>query len=62
MRIKVFSTICGMIFVIIAVMHILRLSFSWEISIGGFTVPMWISYGAVAIFGYLGYAAFRLSR
>lgn len=36
-------TVAGIVFTIVAIVHLLRLLFSWEILIGGYVIPMWFS-------------------
>jgi hypothetical protein len=50
------------IFSVIALLHLLRIVFGWEVVIGGWNVPPWLSVAAFIIAGYLGYAGLRLSR
>lgn len=52
----------GIIFLLIAVLHALRLILGWEATIGGVAVPMWLSAIAVVVAGYLAYQSFRLKR
>ena len=59
---KTFSATAGIIFSIIAGLHVLRLLFKWEAVIGGFPVPIWVSWVAIALFGYLACTAFKLGR
>ena len=59
---KTFTLTAGVVFALIAVLHVLRLVFSWEAVIGGWQVPLWISGVAIALSGYLSYTAFKLSR
>ncbi len=59
---KKYSLITGVFFLMIAVLHLLRLVFSWEAVIGGWTVPLWLSVVAFVIAGYLAYEGFRLSK
>jgi hypothetical protein len=55
-----FSLLAGIIFIIIALLHLLRIIYGWEAVIAGGTVPMWLSWVALVIAGYLGYEGFRL--
>jgi len=57
---KTFTLTVGVVFSIIAVLHVLRLLFGWEAVIGGWHVPLWVSWAALAVSGYLGYTAFKL--
>lgn len=59
---KTFSLLAGLIFLVIALMHILRLIFGWHATLEGRTLPMWVSWVALLIAGYLAYEGFRLSR
>ena len=59
---KTFTLTTGVVFSIIAVLHILRVLFGWEAVIGSWTVPLWISWVAIAASGYLAYTAFKLRR
>ena len=59
---KSFSLTAGVIFSLIALLHVLRLVFGWEAIIGGWAVPTWLSWVAMLIAGYLSYQGFRLSR
>lgn len=57
---KNFSTVTLVIFLLIALLHALRLVYGWNAVIGGWEVPMWLSAVAVVLAGYLAYNAFRL--
>lgn len=59
---KRYITVTGIVFLIIAVLHLLRLLLGWEAVIGGWHVPVWVSCLALVVFGYLAYTAFRLAR
>lgn len=59
---KMFLQVVGVIFLIIAVLHLLRLVYGWEAILGGWMVPMWLSGIAVLVTGYLSYSGFRLSK
>ena len=57
-----FTLLAGAIFLIVAVAHALRLIFKWEVVIGGWQVPMWLSAVALVIAAYLAYEGFRISQ
>ena len=59
---KVFSITVGAIFLIIAVLHAVRIFFGWEAVIGGLRVPTWMSWIALVISAYLSYAGLSLGR
>lgn len=49
----------GGIFAIIAVLHLLRVVNSWPAQIASFTVPMWLSWVALLLAGYLAYSGLK---
>ena len=57
---KTFTVTAGVVFSLIAVLHALRLLLGWEAMIGGWSVPMWLSWLALALAGYLAYTAFKV--
>ena len=57
---KSFFTVTLVVFLLIALLHALRLVYGWSAVMAGWEVPMWISYPAVAFFVYLAYSAYRL--
>lgn len=57
-----FSFVASVIFLAIFVLHALRLFFSWEAVIGGWMVPVWVSWIALVVTGYLAYTGFKLRR
>ena len=59
---KTFSLVVGLIFLLIAIMHGLRLAFRWEVVLNGWSVPMWASAVALLIAAYLAFESLRLSK
>ena len=59
---KAFSLAAGMVFLLIALSHVLRIVLGWRITIQDFSVPMWPSGIAAVVMGYLAYEGFRLAR
>jgi len=59
---KTFTLTAGVIFALVAVLHLLRLLFRWQAVIGGWNVPTWVSCVALVLSGYLGYCAFKLNK
>ncbi len=60
MKQRTFSLAAGVIFLLVAVMHILRLAFRWEVIFAGWPVPMWVTAVALVIAAYLAYEGFLL--
>jgi energy-converting hydrogenase Eha subunit A len=59
---RAFSLIAGLVFGLVALAHVLRIVFGWSVVIQDFPVPMWASWIAVIVMGYLAYEGFRLAR
>ncbi len=59
---KTFLLTAGVIFALIALGHILRVVFALEWTVQGQAIPMWASWVALIVAGYLGYQGFRLSK
>ena len=57
-----YCVITGIIFIVIALAHLLRIFYGWRVVIGASTVPEWISWVALVVAGYLGYEGIRLGR
>jgi hypothetical protein len=56
-----FSWLAGIIFTIIALLHLLRIVYGWDAVVDGWRVPKWISWVALIVAGYLGYEGLRLA-
>ena len=52
---KSYYSVTGIIFLIIALLHLLRIFNSWSAEIGTVTMPMWASWVAVLLAGCLAY-------
>ena len=57
---KTFSVVAGLIFLVVA--HALRLVFGWHVILQGWTVPIWVSWVALFISGFLAYEGLTLAR
>ena len=57
-----FSLTAGVVFGLIALCHVLRVVFGWSLTVQDFSVPMWPSWIAVIVMGYLAYEGIRLAR
>jgi hypothetical protein len=58
---KSFLSIVGVLFGLGAVAHLLRLVMGWPIVLGGWAVPVWVSWLGLLLAGFLAYEAFRLA-
>jgi hypothetical protein len=59
---KPFTTIAIVIFSLIAIGHLIRMFFGWEVMINGIYIPLWVSGIAVVIFVELAYMLWRESQ
>ena len=59
---KPFTAIAAVIVVLMALVHVFRLAFGWEITIQGSVVPMWVSVLGTVIAGGLAVLLWRESR
>jgi hypothetical protein len=55
-----YSLITSILFLLIALLHAVRLLQGWQVAIGGAVVPLWVSWIGLAIFGFLAYEGFLL--
>ncbi|SDP44204.1 hypothetical protein [Desulforhopalus singaporensis] len=61
MSIRPYLAISGTIFGIVAILHLLRLANGWQVVLGTWTVPMWVSWGGALVPAVLCGWAFRLA-
>jgi hypothetical protein len=62
MSVKTFLRVSGVVFLVVAVVHLLRLLFQWEVILAGWPAPVWLSAVAFVIAAALAYEGIRLSR
>ncbi len=60
--VKLFTTIAIVIFSLVAVLHVLRLMFRWEVVINGLVIPMWVSVVGIIVAGGLAVLVWREAR
>ena len=59
---KTFTLLAGVIFAIVALLHLLRIYMGWPVVIGNWTVPMWVSWIGFVVAAGLSYFAFAMRR
>jgi dolichyl-phosphate-mannose--protein O-mannosyl transferase len=59
---RTFQLTAGVVFLLIAIGHLLRIVSRGEFIVQGVAIPMWASVVAVIIMGYLAFESFRLGR
>ena len=62
MILKPFSILATVVFALVALAHLHRLLFEWEVLINGARMPMWTSVVGVLIAGLLAFGVWRESR
>jgi hypothetical protein len=55
---KTYASVAAALFLAMAIMHLLRIIFGWEVQIGGLAIPFWVSWLALPITGALAYIGF----
>ena len=58
---KTFTILAGVIFAVVALLHVLRILMGWPAAIGGWAVPMWLSWVGVVVAGGLSYFGLSLA-
>lgn len=59
---KVFSKLAALVFLIVCVLHALRLAQHWEVVVNGAVIPMWVSWVGVVVPGIFSAALWKESR
>ena len=59
MKTKAYFLITAIIFLVIAISHLIRIIYNPLIRIGLFTFPAWFSWVAVIVAGFLSYFGFK---
>ena len=59
---RTFSLVTGILFLLVALLHGIRLLRGWQVSVEGAVMPIWISWIGLAVAAYLAYQGFRLSK
>ena len=62
MSAKNYWLISGVVFAVIAVLHLARSLMGWDMVINGAMMPMWVSWVGVIVFGYLAYYALSAKK
>jgi hypothetical protein len=59
---KTFSLVAAVIFLVVGLMHALRLLLGWHAELNGWIVPTWVSWIGLVIALYLASEGFGLAR
>jgi len=55
-------TITATLFLVMAIVHLLRIILGWQVEIGGLSIPLWVSWLALFVTGALAYFGFTQKR
>jgi len=50
---KRYYAIASTLFLLVGILHFIRIINGWELILGDYMIPMWMSWVAVALLGYL---------
>jgi hypothetical protein len=56
---KPFSTVAAVVFALVALAHLLRLVYGWEVTLAGWLVPLWVSVVGLIVAGGLAAMVWR---
>ena len=59
---KSYFYITAIVFFVVGLVHLLRIILGWEAAIGGWIVPMWLSWLALIVSAVLAYIGFTHAR
>ena len=55
-------TVTATLFIVVAIMHLLRIILGWQVEIGGLSIPFWVSWLGVLVAGALAYIGYTQKR
>jgi len=59
---KTFALVAGVIFAVVALVHLVRIFMEWTVIIEDWSIPMWVSWIALVVAGGLALLGLRLSE
>jgi len=57
-----YITVAATLFLVMALIHLLRIILGWHVEIGALSIPFWVSWLAVLVAGALAYFGFMQKR
>jgi hypothetical protein len=55
-------TVTAALFLVVAVAHLMRIILGWQVEVGGWSIPFWVSWLGVLVAGALSYFGFTQRR
>jgi TRAP-type C4-dicarboxylate transport system permease small subunit len=59
---KTYTTVTATLFLLMGIVHLVRMIFGWKAEIGGLSIPFWVSWLALPFTGALAYFGFTQKR
>jgi hypothetical protein len=59
---QAYALVSCLIFLLVAIAHLVRLFWQWDVTIDGWQFPMWASVIAALVAGYLSFEGFQTYR
>jgi uncharacterized protein involved in cysteine biosynthesis len=59
---NIYLTVTAALFLVMGIVHLLRIILGWHVEIGGLSIPFWLSWLAVLAAGALAYFGFTQKR
>jgi len=59
---KTLLWLSGIVFAVVSLAHLFRLAFGWDLIVGSFFAPGWVSWLGIILTGYLSYSSFHFAR
>ena len=59
---QTFVSVAAWFFLLVAILHLMRVGFGWDATVGPWQVPAWFSWAAAAAGAYLAYVGFSGRR
>jgi hypothetical protein len=59
---RTFNQVACLIFLAVAIFHVLRIFLGWDVNIGGWEPPMWLSGVGAVVAGLLAWSAYKLTK
>ena len=55
-------TVAAIVFVVVALAHLLRAVLGWQVNIGNFSIPVYFSYVLFVIFAFLSWTVYNSGK
>jgi len=59
---KDYSVFSGFIFGVVGALHLLRVLKEWTFTINSYPIPLWVSWAAFLLTGFMAWQAYKFNR